>query len=329
MIFGIIIIMKRDFYNDLDSGLVYFLALIVPVVIGLILTLILGPIANSYGLINFNESPLLLSIYLSLVTVSFLGIFFIYSKVSKVNFARAGLFKFKFGWLNLLICVVIAVITIFGFNSFINFLFYLMELLGYSPDASLPLPLNNIGWLFVNLFVLAIIPAICEELIHRGIILNGFRRFGNFNAVLLSALFFALAHGSAMQFFYQFILGIVLGYVLIKTGSIFASMIVHFLNNAIVIVYNYVSPAPSTAITFDVSTTITSIIIAIISAGLLFLLIRWLKERKTDKISYNQSYTELCVLDEDKKFSNTQARFIFWISCTISVVLWFIGTIVG
>ena len=132
-----------------------------------------------------------------------------------------------------------------------------------------------------------------------------------------------------MQFFYQFILGIVLGYVLIKTGSIFASMIVHFLNNAIVIVYNYVSPAPSTAITFDVSTTITSIIIAIISAGLLFLLIRWLKERKTDKISYNQSYTELCVLDEDKKFSNTQARFIFWISCTISVVLWFIGTIVG
>ena len=42
MIFGIIIIMKRDFYNDLDSGLVYFLALIVPVVIGLILTLILG-----------------------------------------------------------------------------------------------------------------------------------------------------------------------------------------------------------------------------------------------------------------------------------------------
>lgn len=321
--------MKREFYNDLDSGLVYFLALIVPVVIGLILTLILGPIANSYGLINFTESPWLLSIYISLVSISFLGIFFVYSKVSKVNFKKAGLFKFKFGWLNLLICVVIAVITIFGFNSFINFLFYLMELIGYTPDVSLPLPLNNIGWLFVNLFALAVIPAICEELIHRGIILNGFRRFGNFNAVLLSALFFALAHGSAMQFFYQFILGIVLGYVVIKTGSIFASMIVHFLNNAIVIIYNYISPASASSVTFNVSSAIISIVIAVISAGLLFLLIRWLKERKTDKISYNQSYTELCILDEDKKFSSAQARFIFWISCIVSAVLWFIGTIAG
>ncbi|MDD4111097.1 MAG: hypothetical protein PHS54_06115, partial [Clostridia bacterium] len=122
--------MKRNFYNDLDSGSVYFSALIVPLIIGIILTIILGPIANSYGFSNFTESPVLLSIYLSVVTLSFLGIFLIYSKVKNVNFTKAGLFKFKFGWLNLLICVVIAVITIFGFNSFINLLFYLMELIG-------------------------------------------------------------------------------------------------------------------------------------------------------------------------------------------------------
>ncbi|MDD4111042.1 MAG: type II CAAX endopeptidase family protein, partial [Clostridia bacterium] len=274
-------------------------------------------------------SPVLLSIYLSVVTLSFLGIFLIYSKVKNVNFTKAGLFKFKFGWLNLLICVVIAVITIFGFNSFINLFFYLMELIGYAPDASLPLPLNNVGWLVINLFVLAVLPAVCEELIHRGIILNGLRKFGNFNAILVSALLFALSHSSAMQFFYQFILGIVLGYVLIKTGSILASILVHFLNNAIVIVYNYISPAQSIAISFNTQSAIIAIVLAIVSAVILFLLIRWLKERKTDKISFNTSYTELGILEDNKKFSSMQSRFIFWTACAVSVTLWIIGTFFG
>jgi membrane protease YdiL (CAAX protease family) len=305
----------------------FFLVLIIPVVVGLILTLIFGFIANSYGLVNFTESPILFSIYLGLVTLTFLLVFFIYNKITKTNFKAASLFKLKFGWKNLALCIIIAVVTLFGFNNLINYFFYLLEKIGYAPDTTLPLPLNNGWWLVINLFVLAVIPAICEEVIYRGVILNGFRKFGKINAVLLSALFFALAHGSAVQFIYQFILGIVLGFILIKTGSIVASMIVHFLNNAIVIVYNYGMPVQSVQTSYSSSEIVLYFVLAIASVGLLILLINWLKEKKSVQISYNEEYNKVYD-NRENKFSSTQSRAIFWIACTIAVVLWAIGTFV-
>lgn len=318
--------MKRNQYNDLDAGLVYFLALITPLVVGLVFSLIFNLIANRYGFINFSGSPVLTALYLCIVVLSFLGLFFVYNKVGKVSYKQASLFKLKFGLKNLVLCIMIAFVTLFGFNYLINYLFYLLEKIGYSPDASLPLPLNNGWWLTINLFVLAVVPAFCEEIIYRGIILNGFRRFGKVNAILISALFFALAHGSAMQFIYQFILGIILGFVLVKTGSIIASMLVHFLNNAIVIVYNYIAPTQTS--NFGTTSIIASFALAIAATALLILLIYSLKEKKSVQISYNEEYNRLYP-QKDKNFSSSQSKTIFWISIVISVILWSVGTFLG
>lgn len=317
--------MKRNQYNDLDAGLGYFLALATPIIIGLIFSIIFGLIANRLGLNNYTDSPVLYSIYFCIISLSFLGIFLAYNKAARINAKNAGLFKFKFGWKNLVFCIIIAFVTLFGFNSLINYLFFLLEKIGYSPDTSLPLPLTNGWWLIINLFALAIIPAVCEEVIYRGIILNGFRRFGTVNAILISSLFFALAHGSAMQFFYQFILGIVLGFVLIKTGSIFASMLVHFLNNATVIVFNFVTKSQSEAVVYSVSDVISSFTLAIAAAGVLILLIYWLKEKKSVQISCNEEYNNI-YKNKQKSFSSVHSRLIFWLSIIISVVLWSIGT---
>ncbi len=315
--------MKRNQYNDLDAGLIYFLALITPLVIGLIFSLIFNLIANRYGFINFSASPILTSLYLGIVSLSFLGLFFVYNKVGKVSYKQASLFKLRFGLKNLILCTLIAFVTLFGFNYLINYLFYVLEKIGYSPDASLPLPLNNGWWLTINLFVLAVIPAFCEEIIYRGIILNGFRRFGKINAILVSALFFALAHGSAMQFIYQFILGIILGFVLVKTGSIIASIFVHFLNNSIVVVYNYIMPAQSS--NFGTTSIVASFALAIAATALLILLIYNLKEKKSVQISYNEEYNRLYP-QKDRNFSSPQSKTIFWISIVISVILWTVGT---
>lgn len=315
---------KKTFYNDLDSGLIYFMVLIIPVIFGLILTIIFGLIANALGYVNFNANPILFSIYIGLITISFLITFLIYNKIVKIDFKKAGLFKFKFGWVNLILCIIIALVTLFGFNNFVNYLFYLLEQIGYVPDTNLPLPLNSGWWLVTNLFILAFLPAICEEVIYRGIILNGFRKFGKLNAVLLSSLFFALAHGSAMQFIYQYILGVVLAYVVIKTGSIYAGILVHFINNASVLIYNYILPTQQTII-FTTPVIIFSFVLAISSIGLLYLLINWLKEKKSVQISYNEEYNTIWAIPE-KNFSNSQSRFIFWTSILISVVIWSIGT---
>lgn len=320
--------MKRNLYNDSDSSWTYLLILTIPFAVGIFISAIFQIIATRYGIADFKKNTVMTIIYIFLISLSYLAIFLIYNKKQKVRTTKASLIKIKFGWINLILCVLIAFITLFGFNSLINYLFHLLEKVGYNPDASLPLPLTNGWWLTLNIFLLAVLPAVFEELIYRGIILNGLRRFGAVNAVVISALLFALAHGSAMQFFYQFILGIVLGFVIIKTGSVIASMVVHFLNNAIVLIVGYIDVKfpQSSSITFTTDIIIFSFVIAISSAGLLILLISRLKEKKKeDKISYNEEYEKIYEA-KTKKFSNDKTKLVFFVACVISVIFWAMGT---
>ena len=82
--------------------------------------------------------------------------------------------------------------------------------------------------------VLSLTPAICEELAFRGFILSGFRRVGNtWRAIFLTSLFFGLSHASIMQQAISAgVLGLVIGYVAVQTGSIFPGMAFHATHNA-------------------------------------------------------------------------------------------------
>jgi sodium transport system permease protein len=88
--------------------------------------------------------------------------------------------------------------------------------------------------LWVVLLAVAVTPAICEELFFRGVVLSGLSRLGMWPAIAISALLFGLAHASIYRLLPTFALGLILGYVVWKTGSIVTSMIVHALNNGLV-----------------------------------------------------------------------------------------------
>ena len=322
---------ERNLYNDADSGKLYLFALIVPLFAGLIFSLIFNSIAVGMGLKAFTDSPALYSIYLLLVNGTLLAVYFLYNKFSKTNYVNASLLKPKFGWKNLVFSILIALVTLFGSLYLINYLTYLMETIGYSPDSSLPLPLSNGGWLVLNILILALVPAICEELIYRGVVFNGLRKFGKVGAIFLSALFFALAHGSAMQFFYQFILGLVLAWVVVKTGSIVYSMVVHFVNNATVVIFNYITLKTG----FLAETKFTPLIIAIsfiaaaAAGGILWLILHFTKEKKKENhVSYNSVYNETYT-KENRKFSSSGSVLFFILSLVVAVALWCVGTFIG
>lgn len=85
----------------------------------------------------------------------------------------------------------------------------------------------------VMLFIMAVMPATIEELVFRGIAYNGYRKVGTkFMAVMLSALMFGLMHGNLNQALYAFVLGIFLALLVEATGSLFSSMLFHFIYNA-------------------------------------------------------------------------------------------------
>jgi sodium transport system permease protein len=86
------------------------------------------------------------------------------------------------------------------------------------------------------LALLALLPAICEELAFRGFILSGLRRMKDpAMAVLVSSLFFGIAHPVLQQSLTAFVVGLVIGYISIKTRSILPCMLFHFLHNALLL----------------------------------------------------------------------------------------------
>lgn len=88
---------------------------------------------------------------------------------------------------------------------------------------------------FVNLFLIALIPAISEELLFRGLLQNLLSKATRnvWIGISLSAFLFAIIHFQPFNFLPIFVLGFCYGLVAAYTGSLWIPMVLHFLNNAI------------------------------------------------------------------------------------------------
>jgi sodium transport system permease protein len=88
--------------------------------------------------------------------------------------------------------------------------------------------------LWIVLLALAVTPALCEEAFFRGLTLAGLRRLKPWLAIGISALLFGVAHASIYRLLPTLLLGMALGYVAWRSGSIYCSMIVHAVNNGLI-----------------------------------------------------------------------------------------------
>ena len=105
-------------------------------------------------------------------------------------------------------------------------------------DAVVELLKQMTGGPFWSSFLLtAIFAPIFEEWLCRGMILRGLlTKMKPAWAIVLSALFFALIHFNPWQALNAFIIGLVMGYVYFKTGSLWLTMLIHFVNNGFAVI---------------------------------------------------------------------------------------------
>lgn len=96
------------------------------------------------------------------------------------------------------------------------------------PDLSAPVEGAGIVTYLISLSVL---PAVFEELVFRGVILQSLRRFGDLFALIVSSFLFAVAHGNLIQGPNAMLMGLMIGYFVLRTGSLITGMIIHFVNN--------------------------------------------------------------------------------------------------
>ena len=100
---------------------------------------------------------------------------------------------------------------------------------------------DNIGGLSVNLFIVAVIPALGEELIFRGVLLRLMKELTKsiHLAVIISALLFSAVHLQFYGFFPRFLLGLILGYSFVFSRNLWVPVFLHFINNASSVIIYY------------------------------------------------------------------------------------------
>ncbi len=97
-----------------------------------------------------------------------------------------------------------------------------------SEDISIDSPFGAV----LCLIGLAVMPALCEEFAMRCCSVGLLKKYGKAFAVVSVSIMFGILHLNVTQFIFATLIGLILGYVTIKTDSIWPAIIIHFCNNA-------------------------------------------------------------------------------------------------
>lgn len=212
----------------------------------------------------------------------------VYALIKKLNVKEV----FRLNNPGFLPCLIITLITIPASNAAntLNvYVAYILGLFGKLPESPIPVP-QNIASLIVSLLVVAFTPAICEELLNRGIMMKAYENRGTMKAVVISSILFGIFHFNIMNLFGPILLGLLIGYYVVKTNSIFAGMLAHFLNNAYSMVSLYLTRDEYSAEqVIDLSVLIQVTIVGVVCGIIVIVLLKLFKLATKGRSSFRPS----------------------------------------
>jgi membrane protease YdiL (CAAX protease family) len=203
------------------------------------------PILSNPGILKDTDNPVVISALKMMQVMQALGLFivptFIFAKLDSSKM-MAYLSLNKKPLFYSLICSVLIMLCA---QPLIN---WMAELNSFMPapawmhqsekDAAeitkVFLKMNSTSDLFINLFMIALIPAVGEELLFRGLFQPLFHKLTKnpHLGIWLSAILFSALHMQFLGFFPRMFMGAAFGYLLLWSGSLWLPIIGHFVNNA-------------------------------------------------------------------------------------------------
>ena len=152
---------------------------------------------------------------------------------------------------------------------------------------------------------MTLLPAVMEEMVFRGAIFQSLRKFSDPMALFISAGLFSLAHMSLVKIPYTFLMGLCIGYFVMKTNSLLTGMAIHLVNNAYVLTKQLIGsnmPAELLPIFQDISS------IALIILGFVALLL--LVNRYSGMFTLRPNSGYLRVYEQIRSFAAAPAMTI-------------------
>ena len=133
----------------------------------------------------------------------------------------------------LFLCFLLSYVSNFA-SQFISDWFYNMMGIEIENDLAEMTYITPFG---INLLFVGILAPIFEELFYRKAIIDRLRRYGELPAIFISGLIFGLVHGNFNQVFYATAIGMLLGFIYLRTGNVFYTISLHAAFNIIGGVY--------------------------------------------------------------------------------------------
>lgn len=181
--------------------------------------------------------------------------------------------KVKDNLRTLLVCVIITFVCLFGYLLLQNLCVELFVQWGWEVYSEDDLFANGF-WL--TLFIVGLIVPVCEELIFRLVIcrLLKFTKLPDYWIIVISAFVFMLYHCSWSQTIYQFLMGIWLAWIFLKTKKIGWTVLIHVINNTFIVAYTSLVGNETTVFDLTAWNIILSVGLAIVTTIVVSLLIK-------------------------------------------------------
>lgn len=319
---------KKYQYKSEDAGKVFFFAIIALLALNLIFSLVAQQIASgseldkAEAIENVYNSTLFNSLFALFSLLVLVGVFFAHKRIENFTFSASKI-NVKIKWHTILVCIAVGTIALLGLQYLTGVFDDFLSLIKFPLDQTSVFKLDNFGQFVVGVLVLALIPAIGEELIFRGVILHGLNsRYSSLASILLSSAMFALFHMNLQQVFYQFLLGSIMAWAVLRTGSLISSMIIHFTSNFLVVLFEFIRN--QTGFSFDLPHVWWFYLVAVVLAGITFALFFLIDKYYFKKHSNNEENSKVISQTEEKE---SKTSGYLWLSLAIAGAMLVVSTV--
>ncbi len=238
-----------------------------------------------------------------------LGLLIFWLIIRLIPKGEPGSSRFSFGWLFQVFLMG------YGFSTVLNVLgTVLNQQTGGTDSVSDISSLVSTG-LVISFLIPVVIGPILEELIFRKLLIDRIRRFGEWNAVLFSALAFGLFHMNLPQFCYAASVGLMLGYVYVKTGRILYTIIMHILLNgtsSLIVLASAGGSARTSVVLLSAAAIL--IVVAVIAGIILFFV-------KRKKLQFDSDMPDAIPRGEVLRTAYLNPGVILYYACCIAMIV--------
>lgn len=217
----------------MDSG--FKANLFTPILLIVVFALVLAANFLPEGLLGLNENPYLAVVVIELLTYAVPSLF--YCRIRGREFTPKLRLR-PFAPSQILYLLYAAVFMLSGI-MLVSILMYnayptLFEASAVTEYAAFAMNERFFDGVYL-VTAFAVLPAMTEEFLFRSIVIGEYERYGALVASVMSAAMFAMSHFSLVRFPVYFFSGLILSSVFFATRSVFATMLIHALNNTVVL----------------------------------------------------------------------------------------------